>query len=223
MLEQPQFRTRVKICGLTTLQDARFASGAQADFLGFIFYPKSKRYIKPNKAGAIVHWVEGPSCVGVFVDQPGDEVNEIARSTGVEYVQLHGDESREYCMKMEKPVIKTIRINEEVTSEELAEKVNYYHDVVHYLMFDTKVDHLEGGTGETFDWNIISNVAGDIPFFLAGGLNAENIRKAMDEVKPFAIDVASGVEMEPGVKDYEKMEALFDEIYSVWEEQDESF
>src|SRR5690625_2932982 len=90
-------RTKIKVCGLTTLADARFVSEAQADFLGFIFYPESPRYIEPAKAGAIINWVEGPEKVGVFVNQPLDDVNEIAKQTGLDLVQLHGMESPGYC------------------------------------------------------------------------------------------------------------------------------
>src|SRR6056297_3665290 len=97
MFANEEERTKVKRCGLTSLEDARFASGALAHYLGFIFYEESPRFIKHAEAGAIINWIEGPECVGVFVNQPLDDVNMIARQTGVDMVQLHGDEPKAYC------------------------------------------------------------------------------------------------------------------------------
>jgi len=114
----------VKICGITNLEDARFVSGALADYVGFIFYPDSPRYIEPAKAGAIINWLEGPEKVGVFVNQPLDDVQSIARQTGLDFVQLHGDESVEYCNLMDKPVIKVFHITPETTAGELKDQLN---------------------------------------------------------------------------------------------------
>ena len=222
MFEESPARTRVKICGLTNLQDARFASGEQADFLGFIFYEGSKRYIEPSEAGAIIHWLEGPATVGVFVNEELDTVNDIARRTGVDYVQLHGEESPEYCGMMEKKVIKTFRVNNETSPEELKKTLQPYHGILDYFLFDTKVKGEHGGTGQTFDWNILKDVADDTPFFLAGGITPENVKAACNAVQPFAIDLSSGVEMEPGIKDYDKIEQLFEGLRQVWTHQEES-
>jgi phosphoribosylanthranilate isomerase len=196
--------TKIKICGLTNLEDARFASGLFVDYLGFIFYDKSPRFIDPAKAGAIINWLEGPEKIGVFVNQSLDEVNELAKQTGLDYVQLHGNETVEYCELIEKPIIKVIHITLDTTLEILQDKVNEFNEVVDYFLFDTKVGDQWGGTGITFDWNIIKNIKSK-PYFLSGGLNSKNVTHALELLDPFAVDISSGIEEEPGLKDLEKM------------------
>lgn len=205
-------RTKIKICGITNLEDARFAAGALVDYLGFIFYEPSPRYIEPGEAGAIINWLEGPEKVGVFVNQPLDDVNQIARQTGLDYVQLHGDESVEYCELVEKPIIKVIHIEEETVDYLLKHQIEQYAEVADFLLFDTKIDGLWGGTGKSFDWSMITDLDIDIPFFLSGGLKAENIKEAIETVQPYAIDVSSSLEQKPGLKDFAKIEAFMDEI-----------
>lgn len=211
MTEQSD-RTKIKICGITNLEDARFASGALVDYLGFIFYDKSPRYIEPGEAGAIINWIEGPEKVGVFVNEPIDDLNIIAKQTGLDYVQLHGDESPEYCELVEKPIIKVLHIEEESVDYLLKHQVEAYAKVADYLLFDTKIDGLWGGTGKSFDWSMITELDIDIPFFLSGGLNAENIKVAIETVQPYAVDVSSSLEQKPGLKDFGKIEAFMDEI-----------
>ncbi len=201
-------QTKVKICGITNLEDARFASGALVDYLGFIFTEKSKRYIDPEKAGAIINWVEGPEKVGVFMNQPLDDVNLLAKFSGIDFVQLHGQETVEYCQLIEKPIIKVIHVGESTIREELEAKVALYSEVAEFLLFDTQNNGEYGGTGKTFDWSLLKDIAGEKPFFLAGGLTPENVSDAIDLVQPFAVDVNSGVEEEPGLKDFEKIERL---------------
>lgn len=205
-------RTKIKICGITNLEDARFAAGALVDYLGFIFYVKSPRYIEPGEAGAIINWLEGPEKVGVFVNQPLDDVNQIARQTGLDYVQLHGDESVEYCELVEKPIIKVIHIEEETVEYLLKHQIEQYAEVADFLLFDTKIDEIWGGTGKSFDWAIIQELDITVPYFLSGGLNAENIKDAIETVQPYAIDVSSSLEQKPGLKDFGKIEAFMDEI-----------
>ena len=205
-------KTKVKICGITNLGDARFAAGAMADYLGFIFYDKSPRFIDPAEAGAIINWIEGPEKVGVFVNQPLDDVNRIAKESGLDLVQLHGNETLEYCQLIEKPIIKVIHITPDYDIEELKAKVLLYSEVAEFLLFDSKIGDQWGGTGTAFDWNILKQITGDTPFFLSGGLNPENIKEAIETVHPFAVDISSGVEEEPGLKDYEKIEALMEAI-----------
>lgn len=197
--------TKIKICGLTNLEDARFASGLFVDYLGFIFYDKSPRFVDPAKAGAIINWLEGPEKIGVFVNQSLDEVNSLAKQTGLDYVQLHGSETPEYCELIEKPIIKVLHITLDTTKKSLEGKVNDYKDVVDFFLFDTKVGDQWGGTGQTFDWDTIKDVT-DKPFFLSGGLNSENVKSAVETVNPYAVDISSGIEEEPGLKDLEKME-----------------
>lgn len=220
MFADEEARSKVKICGLTSLHDARFVSGALAHYMGFIFYEDSPRYIEPAKAGAIINWIEGPECVGVFVNQPLDDVNMIARQTGVDLIQLHGNESAEYCDLVEKPVIKAIHISNDSTTESLQEEVEPYLSHVDYLLFDTKIDGQWGGTGQPFDWTILEELSGSIPFFLSGGLNPENIREACRTVHPYAVDVSSGLEESPGTKSFDKVEAFMDEMRLIWEKQE---
>jgi len=220
MFAEPENRTKVKICGLTTLEDARFVSGALADYLGFIFYPESPRYIEPAKAGAIINWLEGPGKVGVFVNQPLDDVNSIAKQTGIDYVQLHGNESPDYCALVEKPIIKAFHIEQDTDPSELISRIEPYLDQVEYLLFDTKSDTDWGGTGQTFDWNILDEISNDKPFFLSGGLNAKNVQDAIQTVQPYAVDLSSGLEESPGLKDFDKIELFFDKMRDIWEEQE---
>lgn len=212
-------RVRLKICGITNLEDARFASGALVDYLGFIFYDKSPRYIEPGEAGAIINWLEGPGKVGVFVNQPLDDVNRIAKETGLDYVQLHGNESPEYCELVEKPVIKVLHIGPDTLPSLLKKEIDKYRDIAEYLLFDTKLDGQWGGTGETFDWSVLEDIKDEIPFFLSGGLDAGNIREAVSSVNPYGVDLSSGLEQKPGLKDFGKIEDLMDEMRDIWEEQ----
>ncbi|MFP8488281.1 phosphoribosylanthranilate isomerase [Gracilimonas sp. Q87] len=216
MTEQTD-RTKIKICGITNLEDARFAAGALVDYLGFIFYDKSPRYIEPGEAGAIINWIEGPEKVGVFVNQTLDNVNSIAKQTGLDYVQLHGDESPEYCGLIEKPVIKAIHIEEDSVDYLLKHQIEQYAEVADYLLFDTKIDGLWGGTGKSFDWSLISDLELDIPYFLSGGLKTGNIKEAIKSVQPFAVDISSSIEQKPGLKDFAKIEAFMEEIRKIEE------
>ncbi|MFH5831873.1 phosphoribosylanthranilate isomerase [Halalkalibaculum sp. DA3122] len=213
-------RTKVKICGLTNLQDARFTSGALAHYMGFVFYEESPRYIEPGEAGAIINWIEGPECVGVFVNQPLDDVNMIATQTGIDLVQLHGNESPEYCGLIEKSVVKAIHVSSSDSAKSIHRKVEPYRSQVDYLLFDTKVDGLWGGTGQTFDWNIIRDVADGIPFFLSGGLDVQNVRRACKVADPYAVDLSSSLESKPGKKEYDKIEAFMDEMRDIWNLQE---
>ena len=220
MFAEPENRTKVKICGLTTLEDARFVSGALADYLGFIFYPDSPRYVDPAKAGAIINWLEGPGKVGVFVNQPLDDVNSISRQTGVDYVQLHGNESPDYCALVDKPIIKAFHIEKDTDREKLQSDIEPYLDHIEYLLFDTKINGKWGGTGETFNWDILTEISNDKPFFLSGGINPENVEEAIQTVAPYAIDLSSGLEESPGLKDFDKIELFFDRMRDIWEEQE---
>ncbi len=213
-------RTRVKICGLTTLEDARYASGAMADYLGFIFVPGSKRYIDPDQAAAIIAWTEGPEAVGVFMNQPLDDVVDTVNKTGVKLVQLHGQESVEYCSLMPVPVIKTIAVEPDDTADAIAEKLRPYEGVVNYFLFDTSKDGQSGGTGEAFDWSILVELYTETPWFVAGGIGPDNVNAAVKKLHPFGVDANSRLESEPGSKQLEKFELFFDEIRAIWKNQD---
>ncbi|HKJ34124.1 MAG TPA: phosphoribosylanthranilate isomerase [Balneolales bacterium] len=220
MFIEEDTRTRIKICGLTKLEHARYASGAMADYLGYIFWDQSARYIEPAEASAIISWIEGPQNVGVFVNQSLDDVNDIAKLTGIDYVQLHGDETPEYCQLIEKPIIKSFRIKADTTRTELEEMVEPYKGAVEYFLFDSYDKNAQGGTGKKFNWEILKDWDDEYPFFLAGGLSVDNIRKAVREVKPYAMDISSSLEESPGVKDFDKMDKFFEEVRAIWDTQE---
>jgi len=220
MFADPEERTKVKICGITSLQDARFTAGALAHYMGFIFYEDSPRYVDPAKVGAIINWLEGPEYVGVFVNQPLDDVNMLGRQTGIDYVQLHGNENPDYCSLVDKPIIKAIHVSEDDSGSDLKKRVEPYLDHVEYFLFDTKVEGKWGGTGQSFDWSVLDEVAGSVPYFLSGGLNVDNVRTACELVHPYAVDVSSSLESEPGVKDYKKIENFMNEMRNIWDKQE---
>lgn len=213
-------RTRVKICGLTSLEDARYASGAMADYLGFIFVPGSKRYVNPDHAAAIIAWTEGPEAVGVFMNQPLDDVIDTIGKTGVKLAQLHGQETVEYCSLIPVPIIKTISVEPDDDLTSLRAKMKPYEGVVAYFLFDTAKDGQSGGTGETFDWSVIEDIETDTPWFVAGGIGPENVKAAVKQLRPYGVDANSRLESEPGIKQLEKYEHFFDEIRSIWSNQD---
>jgi phosphoribosylanthranilate isomerase len=196
--------TRVKLCGITNAEDARLC--AEADYLGLIFVPGSPRHVTNERAREIVDSLGRvrPRMVGVFRDQPLDLVKKTIIEVGLDVVQLHGAEPSEYVDQMPVSVIKTIHVGEtlpELTASREAA----------YLLFDTLDDRLAGGTGRRFDWGLVSPVR-QKPFFLAGGITPENVGVAISVARPFAIDVASGVEASPGRKDPDKVRALLERV-----------
>jgi len=191
--------TKVKICGNTSLEDAQLARNCGADFLGFIF-AKSKRRLDVHKAKSIMDTLSDfENFVAVFANQNKAEVESIARELGINWLQFHGEETSRYCQYfMEKgyQVIKTFHIKDALSLKRIDE-----YDV-HAYLFDTYSKKEKGGTGQIFDWSIIK----DRPYvherlFLAGGLTLKNVKQAVQSIQPYAIDVASGVESVPGVKD----------------------
>jgi len=181
-----------------------------ASALGFIFYKNSPRYISPQ---LLKTWIfKVPSNlkkVGVFVNKDVDKVNKISGDLNLDMVQLHGDESPEYCNQMIKPVVKVFKVNNEFDPTVLNEYL------VSAFLFDTYKKESYGGTGESFDWQSISNLNTEIPVILSGGLNAENILEGIEVVTPSAVDVNSGVESEPGVKDAEKVKYFFTRLENI--------
>lgn len=205
-------KTRLKICGLTRLEDARYCAAAGADYLGFIQYEGSPRYLPPEAAREIVEWLYGPETVGVFVDADAAEVNRVAALAGFDLVQLHGDETPDVCAAVERPVIKAFRVHPDDNADTLRARIEPYLPHIRYALLDTASATAHGGTGETFDWTVAAGVARDVPLFLAGGLNAGNVARAIAEVHPFAVDVSSGVESAPGVKDLDLLAAFFEAL-----------
>ena len=200
---------KIKICGITNLEDAQNAVALGADAIGFIFTPKSPRYITPDAAEEIA--IKMPpfiKLVGVFVNQSKDEIDEIANKAKIDLIQLHGQESPEFCLTLDHQVIKAINIADIVDIQEMSK----YMGMVSAILLDTKIDGKEGGTGICFDWGIALQAKEefDIPIILAGGINQENVQKAISLVNPYAIDVSSGVEEYPGKKDYNKMTSVIE-------------
>ncbi|MDA1027480.1 MAG: phosphoribosylanthranilate isomerase [Bacteroidetes bacterium] len=209
--------TKVKICGITTLADARFASGAGADFLGFIQVPNSPRYIAPDLARDIINWVYGSQAVGVFAGEDAERVNEICDQAGFTYAQLHGNETAAYCEWIDRPIIKAIRIAPTDSAAAIQQQIDSFEAVVEYFLFDsmgnTSTNPADfGGTGRTFDWSLLNQLVIPRPFFLAGGLSVENAKQAILETAPFALDVSSGVEESKGVKDFAKIDAFMKQV-----------
>ena len=195
----------VKICGITNLKDAQATVKNGASALGFIFYDKSLRYISMERAYQIAVDVRGQvPLVGVFLDETLDYVNGVAEEIGLNFVQLHGNESSEYCQKIHFPVIKVFRVAPDFN----VEIMNSYN--VHAFLFDAYEKGKPGGTGEIFCWEVIGNLKSDTPIILSGGLNIANIERGINVVCPSAVDINSGVELKSGVKDVKQMKALFD-------------
>jgi phosphoribosylanthranilate isomerase len=206
---------RVKICGITNLADARYASAAGADYVGFVRHAASPRHVTVDVAHDIIEWLYGPEPVGVYLDAPSPDVNRDAERAGFKLVQLHGVETPEDCALVERPVIKAFHVGESTDSASVLAVIDRYRGAIAYALLDTRLGSRTGGTGTAFDWNVAAEIvagAGDLPVFLAGGLRPENAADAATRVNPFAIDVASGVESTPGIKDYERIEALLDAL-----------
>lgn len=190
---------RIKICGITNSTDATRAIANGADFLGFNFYPASPRYVTPVKARRIVRKLpKRVAAVGVFVNEPEEKMLAIARSVGLKYLQLHGDESPAAVARLERamPVIKALRVKKPFS----ATQVSRYR-TASALLLDGFDRRLRGGTGKTFDWKIARRASSHIRVFVAGGLAPENVAEAIRIAKPYAVDVSSGVESRPGKKD----------------------
>jgi phosphoribosylanthranilate isomerase len=199
------FRTRIKVCGITCQEDARVAVAAGADGLGFIFVEQSPRLVEPDMVRTITD--ELPPFVdrvGVFRNEEIEVVEEIMHYCRLTLVQLHGSESPEYCRRISCKVIKSFSIRPESKSEDLAA----YADVVSGFLLDTYNKDMAGGTGIPFDWKLVAQVKPPGPVILAGGLTPENVGEAIQQVKPFAVDVNSGVEYQPGRKDSDKLKSF---------------
>jgi len=197
-------KTRVKICGITNLADAQVAVAAGADALGFNFYEKSPRYVSLKTAAAISKQLPPFVIrVGVFVNAPEDFVLRTIAEGGLTMLQFHGDEPPEFCTQFGLMSMKAFRIRDESS---LAELPKYATDA--YLL-DAYSSEARGGTGEKFNWNLaIEAQKFGKPIFLAGGLTPKNIADAVRQVKPFGVDVSSGVESAPGKKDHAKLKAF---------------
>jgi phosphoribosylanthranilate isomerase len=192
-----------KICGITNLDDANVAVENGASAIGFIFYEKSPRTISINNAKSISkHLPKTIARVGVFVNHEKDFIHEAISKVPLDMIQLHSDETPDFCNQFDVPILKALRIKNEASLSIMDQ-----YDVAVFLL-DTFSNDQYGGTGETFDWSVL-NRKFKTPIILSGGLNPENILDAIDAVNPSAVDVNSGVESFPGKKDYNKLKSLF--------------
>ena len=204
-------QTKLKVCGITELEDARYLAPLGVDYLGFIQHEDSPRYAPPRLVDDILQWVHGPEAVGVFVNEEADAINEAVDTAGFDLAQLHGEESAETCAAVEVPVIKAVRVRHDAASDQLRAVFERYEDVVDYFLLDTHNSSTWGGTGESFNWRVGRELARDYPVFLAGGIDAENVQRAVETMRPYAIDLSSGLEEEaPGQKSFEKIDAFID-------------
>lgn len=194
---------RVKVCGITTVEDALNAISCGADALGFVFYAKSPRYITPLQAATIITKLPPfVSIVGLFVNESPSCIRTIIEQCGLDVVQLHGDETPDQCKYDGVKVIKALRIR----SAQCLDGLKDYP--VSALLLDAWVDGVYGGTGKLGCWDLAAKAAQQFPVILAGGLNAENVAAAITAVCPYAVDVSSGVELSPGRKDSQQVQTF---------------
>ena len=199
--------TKVKVCGITRLEDAEYATELGAWAVGFILWPGSKRAVDPGVAAGIARVMRRKvELVGVFVNQSIDEIASSVDVLGLTHVQLHGDEGPTFCTAVKQrtgaKVIKAVRIGHAADLQDAARFRTDFH------LLDTSQAGLYGGTGKTWDWALVKNWRSKVPYLLSGGLTAENVGEAINIARPWGVDVASGVESEPGIKDPAKLEAF---------------
>jgi len=210
--------TKVKICGLSEVEHALAASEAGADFLGLVF-ATSRRQVSPEKASPIVEAVHRlrrqPAIVGVFVNSPAQEVNQIARYCQLDWVQLSGDETWHYCQQIERPVIKAIRISPANTAQEVLAEIEAGYQMFApqklICLLDSQVGDAYGGTGQAFNWQLAEEVSARFPVIIAGGLTPTNVGQLIKRIQPWGVDVSTGVETN-GVKDTPKIKAFIEAV-----------
>lgn len=207
-------RTRIKMCGTTSVEDAHKAVELGVDALGFIFVNTSERFVAVEKAREITKSLPPfVNKVGVFVNEGFTEIEEIVDYLGLDTVQLHGDEEPDFCEKVARAVpsctvMKAFRVGGHSREDDFLP----YNSCVSGFVLDTYVKDKEGGTGVSFDWNVLSRLNLQMPYILAGGLHPENIGEALKLASPYGVDVNSGVEISPGIKDHEKLQRFVERV-----------
>ena len=200
--------TRAKICGITNEADALAVAASGADAIGFVFYARSPRYVAIGKAAKLVATLPPfVTTVGLFVDADAEFVREGLADVPLDVLQFHGDESPEYCAQFGRPYLKAIRVKAGVDLLQCAARFS----AAQALLLDAHVEGVPGGTGTSFDWSLIPPSL-PLPVILSGGLDVENVAEAIARVRPYAVDVSSGVEAGKGIKDAAKIAAFMQEV-----------
>jgi len=203
--------TRIKICGINHLDDALKAVECGADAIGIIFVEKSPRYASLTEARVIAESMPPfVTVVGLFMDAPEEKVREALKVVPLNLLQFHGDESAEYCDQFNMPYIKVLRMRDNANVVAYAQEFSNASGI----LLDAYHKGMGGGTGQTFDWSVIPADL-PLPLILAGGLTPDNVASAVEQVRPYAVDVSSGVESEPSVKDHKKIEQFIKEVQRV--------
>ena len=203
--------TRIKICGITRVEDALAAANSGADAIGLVFYERSPRHVSIAQA-ALLATALPPfvTVVGLFVNADAEFVREVLAHVPLDVLQFHGDEAPEFCAQFGRPYLKAIRVKAEV---DLLQCASDFHSA-RGLLLDAHVDGIAGGTGKTFDWALIPKHL-PLPVILSGGLDAQNVAAAIKQVQPYAVDVSSGVEASKAIKDAAKIAAFINEVKQI--------
>jgi len=202
-------RVRVKICGITRVADALAAVAQGADAIGLVFYAPSPRAVSIEQAAAIAKQIPAfVSVVGLFVNAEESFVNDVITQVPLDLLQFHGDETPEQCARYGLPFIKAVRVKSDTNLVQCAKD----YSASRALLLDTYTEGVAGGTGHVFDWGLIPSDLNK-PVVLAGGLTAENVALAIQQVKPYAVDVSGGVEASKGIKDAAKIAAFMQQVY----------
>lgn len=202
---------KIKICGITNGEDANVAVGVGADALGFVMYRKSPRWVEPTVARSIIAGLPPFVLpVGVFVNEEAERVRALMDECGFVLAQLHGDESALYCQNLGRPALKALRMKDRATLLALAQFQGRAN--LRGVLIDAFSDQTYGGTGQTVDWTLAQEAARSAPVILAGGLNPANVAEAIRMVRPYGVDVSSGVEQSPGKKDHHKLKAFIEAV-----------
>ncbi|MCL1668862.1 phosphoribosylanthranilate isomerase [Elizabethkingia ursingii] len=216
-MENQNHYPKLKVCGLAHLDQIQELQKSEVDFLGFIFYPKSPRYVLNHSNLEQISEIKHSGKVGVFVNEDITIVSDIAKQAHLNYIQLHGDENIEYILNLKKllpdiQIIKVFRIGQEVNTEALKSKITAFEAYIDLLLFDTD-SKAYGGTGETFNWSVLDQLNLQKPYLLSGGISSENIATMETlKIKPFALDINSKFENSPGDKDLDKIQEFIQHI-----------
>lgn len=203
-------KVRIKICGLTRDQDVHAAVSEGADALGFVLFEPSPRAVTAEQAAQLIKHVPAfVTTVALFVNETATEISRALDVCSFDLLQFHGDESPEFCRQFNRPYMKAIRVR---SADDIHRAVQQYPDAK-ALLLDAYVENLPGGTGQAFDWRLIPELS--VPWVLAGGLNVTNVANAVNQVKPFAVDVSGGIEASKGIKDKQKIKDFISEVRNV--------